>query len=74
MESNGSARSFASTAVLLLVVGVAAIVAVKLTLAVAGIILGLFLAAVFTVGPILLVGWLVLKGLRRFAGPPANPV
>jgi hypothetical protein len=74
MEFNGSARSFARTAVLLLVIGFAAIITLKVTLAVTGIVLGLFFAAVFTVGPILLVGWLVLKGLRRFSGPPANPV
>jgi len=74
MEFNGSARSIASTAVLLLVIGFAAIITFKVTLSVAGIVLGLFFAALFTVGPILLIGWLVLKGLRRFVGPPANPV
>lgn len=50
-----------------LLVGILAIVALKLALLVIGSVfsVGLFLA--LTVGPILIVGWLAIKVLRRFS-------
>jgi hypothetical protein len=43
---------------------VLAVVALKVGLALAGMALGLVFFLLFTVGPILLVGWLVIKLIR----------
>ena len=50
-----------------LLIGILAIVAIKVGLAIAGFLIGLGFFALFTVGPILLVGWLVWKALRYFS-------
>lgn len=50
-----------------LVIGILALVALKVVAAVLGMVFGVGLFALFTVGPILLVGWLVLKILRWFS-------
>lgn len=49
-----------------MVVGLLAIVALKLAFWVAGMAMGLGFALLFTVGPIILVGWLFVKLFRFF--------
>ncbi|MEX2584365.1 MAG: hypothetical protein WD766_13940 [Gemmatimonadota bacterium] len=46
------------------VIGVVAIVALKVGLVVAAFTIRLGFVALFTLGPILLIGWLVIKALR----------
>jgi len=52
-------------------VALLAIAALKLALWAVGVALGIGTWLLFSVGPILLVGWLVLKALR-WLGEPAN--
>lgn len=66
--------SFFGTAVKWLVIGFLAIVALKVSLAVVGAVMGIALALFFTVGPLLLVGWLVLKLARAFARPSPETI
>ncbi|MEX2571155.1 MAG: hypothetical protein WD737_07595 [Gemmatimonadota bacterium] len=54
-------------------IGLMAIVALKVILAIAGFVIGIGFLALFTIGPILLVGWLVVKALRYFTRDPAMP-
>lgn len=44
------------------IIGVLAIVAIKVALTVFGIALGIGAFLLFTVGPLILIGWLALKG------------
>ncbi len=50
-----------------LLIGIVALVALKVAAALTGAVLSLGFFLLFTVGPILLVGWLVMKLLRAFA-------
>ena len=47
-------------------IGVVAIVALKVLFALVGFLTGAILFALFTLGPILFLGWLVVKALRYF--------
>lgn len=42
---------------------------VRFLIGVVGLVFGLVLALLFTVGPILLVGWLAMKGWKAFTKP-----
>ena len=53
-----------------LVIGLVAVVALRLALVAAGMILQFGLFALVRIGPILLVGWLVLKLLRYLTRDP----
>ena len=48
-------------------IGIVALIALKLLGAIVGAVIGLGMALLFTVGPILLIGWLVMKMLRGFS-------
>ena len=56
-----------------LIVGVAAIVALKVVMVTFGLVARVALFAIFTLGPVLLVGWLVLKALRYFTRDTVTP-
>lgn len=57
-----------------IIIGILAIVVIKVGLAIAGLAIGFGFFALFTVGPILLIGWLVLKVLRSFSNRTDSPV
>jgi ABC-type sugar transport system permease subunit len=52
------------------VVGIVAVLAVKLALGLLGAAFGVVGFLLFTVGPILLVGWLAMKGWEAFSKKP----
>ena len=54
------------------VVGILAILALKLVFSLLGIAMGLVSFLLFTVGPILLVGWLAVKAWEAFTKEPAG--
>lgn len=61
------------------IVGILAVIALKIALrligflvGLAGMLLGILMFLVFTVGPVLLLGWLAMKAWKAFArGEPA---
>lgn len=72
-------KSLLSRIVTWTIIGVLAVLAIKLALrllgflvGVVGAVLGLVVFFLFTVGPILLVGWLGVKAYKAFASPPAG--
>jgi hypothetical protein len=67
MNGNGNGAGTLRMLLKWLLVGLVAIVALRLILKLAGVIVGFALWAIFALGPILLVGWLVLKALRHFS-------
>lgn len=54
------------------IVGILAVLALKLVLGLLGMAFGLVTFLLFTVGPILLVGWLALKAWNAFTKKPTN--
>jgi hypothetical protein len=66
MSTYSNGGSFMGAIMKWMVIGILAIVAIKVGLAIAGFVIGFGFFALFTVGPILLIGWLVLKALRYF--------
>jgi hypothetical protein len=54
----------------LLVIAVAAIIGLKVVLAIISMAIGFFFTVLFTLGPVLLVGWIILKALRHFTREP----
>lgn len=52
------------------VVGILAVLAIKLVLSLLGMAFGLVTFLLFTVGPILLIGWLAVKAWNAFAREP----
>lgn len=54
------------------VVGILAVLALKLVFSLLGMAFGLISFLLFTVGPILLVGWLAVKAWNAFTKEPAN--
>lgn len=69
-------KSLLSRIVTWTIIGILAVLAIKLALrllaflvGVAGAILGLIVFFLFTVGPILLVGWLGVKAYKGFSSP-----
>ncbi len=74
MTGNGDGNGgILKTVAIWLVVGVAAIVGLKIALVALGLVARVALFAIFTLGPILLVGWLVLKALRHFTRDTMSP-
>jgi uncharacterized membrane protein YjgN (DUF898 family) len=67
MNSNSNDGFFGSL-VTWLIVGLLALVALKVVLVTIGLALRFTLALALTIGPLLLVGWLAMKALRHFAG------
>ena len=63
MSASGSEGFDIKDLVTLLVIGVVAIIGIKLLFFVSGFAIKAFFFVLFTLGPILLVGWLVLKAL-----------
>ncbi|MFW6206240.1 MAG: hypothetical protein ACOC5I_03305 [Gemmatimonadota bacterium] len=53
------------------VVGIIAMMALKLVLGLLGMAFGLVTFLLFTVGPVLLVGWLAVKAWNAFTKKPA---
>jgi hypothetical protein len=71
MSTNDGERSLLGTIVSWFFVALLAIAALKLAFWVFGAALGIGAWLLFTVGPILLVGWLVVK-LFRYLGRPRS--
>lgn len=51
------------------IIGVVALLAIKVVLGVLGMVLGLAGFVLFTVGPIILLGWLAIKAWQAFSQP-----
>jgi hypothetical protein len=66
MCGNGNCRIDIATIATWVIIGVAAVFALKIGLLLFGVVSKVALFALFTLGPILLVGWLVMKALRWF--------
>ena len=73
MGSYDGERSLLGTLVSWLFVALLAIAALKLAFWVFGAALGLGTWLLFTIGPILLVGWLVVKLVRYLGRPRSYP-
>lgn len=58
------------TAVRWLVIGVVAIMAFKLVLAILGAVLGMGAFLLFTIAPVVLVGWVLWKAVEAFSRRP----
>lgn len=67
----GENTSLFSRIVTWTILGVLALLALKLAFGLLGIVLGFAGFLLFTVGPILLVGWLALKAWNAFSKEPA---
>jgi hypothetical protein len=70
MKSYEGDRSTVGRILTWIVIGVLAIVAIKVALALAGMVLGFTFVALFTIGPVVLIGWLIVKALRHFSRDP----
>ena len=71
MSTNDGERSLLGTLVSWFFVALLAIAALKLAFWVFGAALGIGTWLIFTVGPILLVGWLIVKIVRHLSRPRA---
>lgn len=69
--SNGS---LFGTMVRWLIVGFLALIAIKVGLALLGVMVGLAMTLLFTFGPLMLLGWAVLKFVRYFTRPAPEPI
>ena len=69
MSTYNNEKSLLSTLVTWLIVAILAIAALKMAFWVLGVVVGLGFHLLFTLGPILLVGWLVMKLIRYFSRP-----
>ena len=74
----GEKKSLLGRIITWTIVGVLAILIIKLTVrlfgflvGLAGMLLGLLMFLVFTAGPIVLIGWLAVKAWQAFTRPPA---
>lgn len=65
----GGNTSLVGKVVMWIVVGIAAIIAIKIVLGLLGMVLGLAGFVLFTVAPIILLGWLAMKGWQAFTRP-----
>ena len=65
-------KSLLKQALTWIVVGIVAIMAIKLVLGLLGMAFGLVSFLLFTVGPIVLVGWLAMKAWKAFAKEPVE--
>jgi hypothetical protein len=64
---NGRGGSWLGLLMTGIVVVVLAIIALKVVFAVVGVVFGIGAFLLFTLGPVLFVGWLVIKALRYFS-------
>jgi hypothetical protein len=69
MSTYESTGSLVARLLTYFVVALIAIAALKLAFWVFGAALGFGMMLLFTIGPILLVGWIVMKVFRFFTGP-----
>jgi hypothetical protein len=67
----GESNSLVGRVVTWAIIGLIAILAAKIAFAVLGIVLGFAGFVLFTVAPILLIGWLAAKAWRAFSRPAA---
>ena len=65
-------KSLLKQALTWIVVGIVAIMAIKLVLGLLGMAFGLVSFLLFTVGPIVLVGWLAVKAWKAFTKEPVE--
>lgn len=65
-------KSLLKQALTWIVVGIVAIMAIKLVLGLLGMAFGLISFLLFTVGPIVLVGWLAMKAWKAFTKEPVE--
>lgn len=65
-------KSLLKQALTWIVVGIVAIMAIKLVLGLLGMAFGLISFLLFTVGPIILVGWLAMKAWKAFTKEPVE--
>jgi hypothetical protein len=68
----GEDRSLVSRIVTWTILGVLALIAIKLVLRLLGVVLGLAGFVLFTVAPLVLMGWLALKAWSAFTRKPAT--
>ena len=64
-------KSLLSRIVTWTILGVLAIVALKIALRLLGVVVGFTAFLLFTVGPLILIGWLAVKAWKAFAKDPA---
>jgi hypothetical protein len=67
----GDNNSLLATLVKWAIIIVIAVVALKLVLGLLGIVMGLAAFLLFTVAPVVLIGWLVMKAWQAFTKEPA---
>jgi hypothetical protein len=67
----GENSSLLATLVKLAIIIVIAVVALKLVLGLLGIVMGLAAFLLFTVAPVVLIGWLIMKAWQAFTKEPA---
>lgn len=65
----GGNTSLLGQVVAWIIIGFVAIVAIKIVLGLLGMVFGLAAFLLFTVAPVLLVGWLVMKAWKAFTVP-----
>jgi hypothetical protein len=67
----GENSSLLATLVKWAIIIVIAVVALKLVLGLLGIVMGLAAFLLFTVAPVVLIGWLIMKAWQAFTKEPA---
>jgi hypothetical protein len=67
----GDNNSLLATLVKWAIIIVIAVVALKLVLGLLGIVMGLAAFLLFTVAPVVLIGWLIMKAWQAFTKEPA---
>lgn len=65
----GESKSLFATIATWALIGIVAVIALKLVLGLVGVVFGFAGFLLFTVAPILLLGWLALKAWQAFARP-----
>lgn len=65
-------KSLLKQALTWIVVGIVALMAIKLVLGLLGMAFGLVSFLLFTVGPIVLLGWLAMKAWKAFTKEPVE--
>lgn len=68
----GENKSLLSRVVTWTILGVLALIAIKLVFRLLGVVLGLAAFVLFTVAPLVLIGWLALKAWNAFTRRPAT--
>lgn len=68
----GENKSLLSRVVTWTILGVLALIAIKLVFRLLGVVVGLAAFVLFTVAPLVLLGWLALKAWNAFTRRPAT--